>query len=306
MKDEIIKTRTGGLGSSDARMIARIGRNGFITETDKRRLAVMLGIENQKEFTSFDTEHGNFIEQKIFEYLQEKIPFVTSNPYTEYKSLSEQLGFKVFNHIDFEIITKDTLIWIECKDSKYDTDEVEKEYSCQLDYHFLIGQQKAIELGLDFVLSMYHYKDINKSDEFNPSFLKYRTFYFRETNHLIQGLEIISNEIKDFKYEKSEEFHISDLPDIWQSETESMQLLLEEIENKQKEVDDFKQRLLEIMEKNNVKSIKNDYFYITYVAPSVSVGFDKDKLKKELPEVFEKYNTKKSNKKSYLKLTIKK
>ena len=60
-KNEILETRIGGLGSSDAKMCAKIGRNGVIGVSDRKRIAIMLGLDEQRQFTSAATEHGNFI-----------------------------------------------------------------------------------------------------------------------------------------------------------------------------------------------------------------------------------------------------
>ena len=305
MSEEIVKTRTGGLGSSDAKMIAKIGRNGCISESDKKRIAIMLGLEEQKKFSTYVTEHGNFIEDCIFVNLKSKYPNAVSNPYTESIKQSERYGFKVFNHIDFEVVTKSKLIWFECKATNKDIDSTEQYYIDQLHWHFVIGNEKAIQLGLEFELYLVHYFDTEKEMIFDADNLQIRLVDIHFATGIRKGLEIISETIKDFKYEKSEEFHVSDLPIIWQNECEQIQQILIRQKEEEQKIESFKQRLLEIMQANNVKTIKNDFFGVTYVSETIATTFDKEKLKKDMPGVFDNYNTKKSNKKAFIKITIK-
>lgn len=304
MSEEIIKTRTGGLGSSDAKMVAKIGRNGFISESDKKRIAVMLGLEEPKQFSTHATEHGNFIEDCIFVHLKSKYPNAISNPYTENEKLSKKYGFKVFNHIDFEVQTKDKLIWFECKATNKDMISTANDYCDQLDYHFLIGLEKAKSLGLKFELHLVHYYDIEKEFIFDSDKMHIMYCDFRKTNDIGVGLHVISKAIKDFQYEKSDEFHVSDLPLIWQNECEQIQQILIRQKEEEAQIESFKERLKNIMQANNVKSIKNDFFGVTFVAETISTKLDSKKLKSEMPKIFEKYS-KQSPVKSSIRLTIK-
>ena len=69
LKQEILATRVGGFGSSDAKMIATVGRTGILNETAKLRISQMLGIEPLDDFTSFYTENGKMREEQIFDFL---------------------------------------------------------------------------------------------------------------------------------------------------------------------------------------------------------------------------------------------
>lgn len=71
-----------------------------------------------------------------------------------------------------------------------------------------------------------------------------------------------------------------------------------------KQQESLREQLLEAMEKNNVKKFENDLLTITYVAPTKRSSIDSTKLKKDLPEVAEKY-TKTSNVKSSIKIKLK-
>lgn len=305
MSDEIIKTRTGGLGSSDAKMVAKIGRNGCIGDSDKCRIAVMLGLDEPKQFSTNATERGNFIEDCIFQHLQSKYPNAVSNPYTKHEALSKLYGFDIFNHIDFEVKTKTKLIWFECKATNKTKDQTFNEYIDQLIYHFMIGIEKAKNLDLEFELYLVHYYDTEKEMVFDAENMTISYTDYLPTKEIINGLEIISETIKTgFEYEKKDEFQVSDLPEIWQNECFAIQQILIRQEVEKQKIEKFKEYLAEKMQENNIKSIKNDFFGITFVAETVSTKLDSKKLKSELPEIFQKYS-KQSKVKSSIRFTIK-
>ena len=56
-KDNIIATRVGSLGSSDAKMVAKIGRVGKLAYADKERLAVLTGQKEQHDFSNAATRN---------------------------------------------------------------------------------------------------------------------------------------------------------------------------------------------------------------------------------------------------------
>jgi hypothetical protein len=68
-KNEIINTRVGGLGSSDAKMVAGIGERGFLNHADSKRIAIMLGMAEQRQFSTKAIETGNIIEKAIGDML---------------------------------------------------------------------------------------------------------------------------------------------------------------------------------------------------------------------------------------------
>ena len=89
---------------------------------------------------------------------------------------------------------------------------------------------------------------------------------------------------------------------------QSAEKIIAEAEAKKKEAEaqiaEIKDAILKAMEQNGVKTFESDFIKITYVAPSTRATIDSAKLKKELPEVAEKY-TKTSETKASLRITIK-
>lgn len=84
--------------------------------------------------------------------------------------------------------------------------------------------------------------------------------------------------------------------------------IIKKIEEQKKAAEDQAQALrsaiMAAMEKNGVASFENDRIKITYVAATTRTAIDGTKLKKEMPEVAEKY-TKTSNVKASLRITLK-
>lgn len=71
-----------------------------------------------------------------------------------------------------------------------------------------------------------------------------------------------------------------------------------------KKSDEMRAQLLAAMEQYGVKKFENDVLSVTYVAPTTRTSIDSTKLKKEMPEVAEKYS-KTSNVKASIKITVK-
>lgn len=305
-KEEIVATRVGGLGSSDAKMVARIGRNGCISDSDKKRIAIMLGLEEHSNFTNEAMEYGNYIEDKIF--LNRKLRWfeAVSNPLYKDAYLSSKLGFDVINHIDIEYINKNhsKLVWCEVKATKLSFEDTLKEYKEQLDWHYMLGNVKAMELKLDFELKLIHYQVGEEYGEFDSANITTQNVDCALNAEILEGLTIISKEIKNFEYTAKEEFRLSDLPAKWQQEAQLIQQELVRIKEAEEKVESFKERLAQIMKANNVKSIKNEFFNITYVDDSVSTSFDSKKLKEDDIDTYNKY-LKTTTRKGFVKLTIK-
>lgn len=68
---------------------------------------------------------------------------------------------------------------------------------------------------------------------------------------------------------------------------------------------DIKDFLIQKMEENGVKSIDNDYFKITYTAPTTRETIDSKRLKVEMPEIAKQY-TNTSSVKARITITLKK
>ena len=303
-KQEIINTRVGGLGSSDAKMVVGIAERGTLNYADKERIAVMLGLAEKRQITSKAIELGNIIEDAVFEVFKTQFgENITSNPRYE---IQLYLDYRVSNHIDFEISTPTELIWIEHKSTIHGINQALDSYKHQLAWHAMLGQDKAQAEGKKFKLLLSHY-DTNEFDgEFNAD--KLSIVEVKPNAHYIdkicKGLLIINEQIPTFEWQPNEGIlHASSLPAEINDKCEMMADHLRKIKEMTEQVDTFKQRMCELMVANNVKSIVTDAFTITLVEQSVSTTFDKSKFAKEHPDMVAQYE-KKQIRKPYVTIKL--
>lgn len=98
------------------------------------------------------------------------------------------------------------------------------------------------------------------------------------------------------------------VPDAQLAELVEVESLIKTIEEQKKvaeaQAQELRAQLMQAMEKNGVTSFENENIKITYVAPTTRTAIDSAKLKKELPEIAQKY-TKTSNVKASLRITLK-
>lgn len=315
-KQEIVNTRVGGLGSSDAKMVVGIAERGTLNYADKERIAVMLGLAEKRQISSKAIELGNIIEDAVFEVLNNPTAIekmlklkkgtpvtITSNPrYT----MELNLDYRVSNHIDFEISTDSTLIWIEHKSTIHGINQAIEDYKYQLAWHAMLGEYKAQAEGKQFKLMLSHYDTNDFAGEFNAD--KLNLVAVEPNKHYIdkigKGLLIINDALPTFEWQPNEGIlHASSLPAEINDKCEMMADYLRKIKEMTEQVDTFKQRMCELMVANNVKSIVTDAFTITLVEQSVSTTFDKAKFTKDHPDMVAQYE-KKSIRKPYVTIKI--
>ena len=92
----------------------------------------------------------------------------------------------------------------------------------------------------------------------------------------------------------------SAVPDVLQAIT-SITVQKKKLEEQEKLM---KEKLIEAMEKHNVKKFENDSVKFVYVEPTTRTSVDSTKLKKEQPELYEKYS-KISNVSASVRITVK-
>lgn len=303
-KQEIINTRVGGLGSSDAKMVVGIAERGTLNYADKERIAVMLGLAEKRQISSKAIELGNIIEDAVFEVFKTQFSEnIVSNPRYE---IQLYLDYRVSNHIDFEISTPAELIWIEHKSTIHGINQALEDYKYQLAWHAMLGEDKAQAEGKKFRLMLSHYDTNDFAGEFNAD--KLSIVAVPTNKHYIdkigKGLLIINEALPTFEWQPNEGIlHASSLPAEINDKCEQMATHLRKIKEMTEQVDTFKARMCELMTANNVKSIVTDAFTITLVEQSVSTTFDKAKFTKEHPDMVAQYE-KKSVRKPYVTIKL--
>ncbi|MCI2145805.1 MAG: hypothetical protein LKK08_06110 [Bacteroidales bacterium] len=291
-KADIIATRKGGLGSSDAKMVVKIGRTRALSYSDQERLAQMLGITERKQFTTPATRYGDYIENRVFEAIKTKWPEAVSNPYYKSDKLSAKYGFDVFDHIDYEMEDATSIVWIENKATVHSLKETIGIYDAQLRWHYMLVNEKAAAKGKTPYLYLTHYwVEPDKLGVFDAGRLSITPLSIGSgyDADIQAGLQYISEAIKDFHFTPREELEANDLPEPLQNAMAAVSDKLRLLSSLEAEVDDFKSKLLPLMEENKIRSIKNDMFAITYKAPYQSARFDSRNFQKDHIDLYNEY-----------------
>ena len=291
-KREIVETRRGGFGGSDAKLFYKVGLKGLsaLSDTDKRRIAVALGQAEYIEIPATEAmEAGNRFEKWLCESLYNNDLLINN-----YKLKIETIcprNFKIFAHADFYDNKKN--IVIEAKYTASDLKTTISDYMPQLQWYYLLGVDKVylVKGYQDEPFELYDEKFIERDDKF--------------IEILRNGISLIDEFCDTFIYHEKDEWTLSDLMPHEKASAEVMFIYLSEIKRIEEALERQKAMMLDLMLKNGVKSLKSDGYTLTVVPESVRSTFDKAKLLKEHPEINESDYLKSSVVKPYLKITLK-
>lgn len=297
-KENITQTRQGGLGSSDAKMVATIGFKKCLSNADQRRIAVMKGLEEPLDFTNHAMRLGDEVEMAILDVCQQQYPQAKSNPLYISEPLSQKYGFNILTHIDIEIEEENRLVWYEIKATRSTLSETIDTYKEQLAWHWMLLTEKAAALNKTPMLYIIHYptKDMYDISEFDFANAELELIK-PEPIDFTAGFEYIASIYPHFQYS-----HDGDITDKMLSEQNRAMILelnhvVQKIKMFEQQADSIKQQILTAMETHGIKSIKfepeeNDGFMpfsITYIPPTVSQKVDMEQLKAKYPTLYEQY-----------------
>ena len=284
-KQEIIATRTGCLGGSDARLIQSIAEAGKIPQSAMKRLAVCKGLAEQPQFTNPAIEFGNYIESMVFESLHSQDARWQSNPCLVSGKYSRK-NAKVIDHVDFLLVDDDRkeITIAECKAVRSTFEQARDEYKWQLAHHWVLGQEVAKTRGNYKVrLLLCHYYtegiDLTQPFEFDPSRLTVKQLRNMEklskSYHLAEAMDVIDNFLENFsEYYEGDEIPYNLLPTNVQGQFDEITTMLAEIKERENKVAGFKEKLYSFLAEKGIKSIRNDVWSITRVDPTESKQFD--------------------------------
>ena len=282
-KQDIINTRKGCLGGSDAKLLQQVALWGKVPQSAYKRLAVCKGLIEQENITTMVMEYGDFIEQSIFEHLSEVDKRYKSNPCLVSKKYSTK-EVKIIDHVDFVLQDDENKVLnlYECKASRYSTSQVRNIYECQLYHHFLLGSELAKELGnykVNVFLCHYDTSDVDFDSEcvFDPTKITVRQVRFnnKQVFDMAKAVAIVSDFLADFnEYYDGDEIPYELLPANVQGQFDGITTLLAEIKEREDKVAAFKEKLYNFLAEKNIKSIRNDAWSITRVDPTESKQFD--------------------------------
>lgn len=314
-KDEIISSRVGNLGGSDARILAAIAKNGCVQRAQVERLAIAKGLYERPNITNIAMQYGDFIENMIYDCLVQVDERWESNKcFRSQKYGREGLGLLV--HIDFSLFDesrdKPLLLWVECKATTTDIEQTYKDYKEQLYVEYVLGKELAEQLGADFKLELCHYDaSVMFEDEFQLQFAfdpdkisRKKVIFKKPVFDISSGMDIAAQYVSEMTEYKCEEIDWDNLPAEVQEQMKQVNNILVSIKEKQDSIEEFKSRFYDFLCKNEIKSVKTPYFTISRVDEAISMQFDKVKFASEHPELVAEYQ-KEVKKKGYVLIKTK-
>ena len=282
-KQDIIQTRTGNVGSSDARMLQQIAELGQVPKSAYKRMAVIKGLAENEDITTPAMRFGDYIENQVFANLKATSKKWQSNPCVYSKKYARK-NLGCLTHIDFLLQDDENKVLTvgECKATKLSFEQARHEYAFQLYHHFLLAQELAKSLGgykVKVVLCVYDANDVDYNNhEFDPSRLMVKQLRNIEkeskTYHLAEAMDIIDTFLENFTEYYEDEVDGNLLPEKVKTEFNQVTTFLTEIKEREKKIEDFKKKLTEFMISNGIKNIKTDAWTITLVNESESVSAD--------------------------------
>lgn len=321
-KQDIVQTRTGNLGSSDAKLLMQIAELGAVPKSAMKRLAIVKGFIENPEISNAAMRFGDYIENMVYESLKSQDQRWQSNPCLVSKVYSRE-NCGVIDHVDFLLQDdeKKVLMLAECKASKYSFEQTRRTYEAQLMHHHLLGLEMAKELGgyrVQVLLCHYQTEGLNLEEgfTFDPDRLTVKPCRFGKSKSVYdlgKAMDVVSEFLTTFEgYQAGEEVEYQYLPAEVKTKFDEATTMLMEIKAREEAVNAFKTKLYDFMAENGIKSIKNDTWSITCVDPSESRSFDSKKFMEDFarehprkaPKLKEKY-TKVSKKKGYVTIKIK-
>lgn len=294
-KNEILKSRIGGFGGSDARLFYAIASKGVnkLSATDLFRISVAKGENESKPIPETPAMAAGHAFESYVEKLLKKKGFEREVKLN--LRLSDK--FDTFAHADFYNAETNTVI--ECKFTQGNIDKTYSSYYAQLQWYFLLGAERVILYnGHGDINDMLTTGDVETLEieeiERDESFI----------DSLNTGIVLLSAVWDDLKIDVGEEWNVTDLLAF---DAENVNLLtdkLRQIERIEMEAKDLREQIKGLFELYNIKSLKSDNYLITYVGESIRETLDADKLKKEHKEIDFSLYKKQSKVKSSIKIKL--
>ena len=285
-KNEIEVTRVGGFGGSDAAMFYRVGLKGLsaLTNSDKKRIRVAKGIDEYKPIHVNEAmQRGHDFE----DWYSENYQSATMERERKFsKNLSK--NFDTFFHADFS----DTFIY-ELK-TTVNTDEVLSTYEAQLQWQHMISGLPVYVVISD---SSLPFKNCSEPIEVKRN--------EKIIEILLNGIKLLDDNWDTLDLEVGEEWNESDLMPFEKNDINVFTSYLQRIQQLEELAEESKQKVFQFMKDNNIKSLKSDFYTVTFVPESTTSTLDKKKLFTEHPEINESDYIKTSQKKAYITVKLK-
>lgn len=295
-QQKIEQSRVGGFGGSDARMFYKIGLNGLsaLSNTDKLRIRVAKGIDEYKPIVKTEAmqkghDFEDWFAEGLKDYLEE---FSYTREYRVEPDVKLAINFNVFAHADFSNIKRRWVLELKCVSN---INTVQEDYMAQLQWYFMLGCRRlrliVCDSKEDFAYGLQDPVEIQPNEN-----------YIKTLRH---GIKLLDDNWDNLDLKIGDEWDESDLFPSEQKEVQLMTSYLQQIKAMEAQIEESKAKLFDMMRESGVKSIKSNSYNITVVPDGTTSRFDKKKLLKDHPEINEADYTAISERKSYLKITLK-
>ena len=287
-KNEIEATRVGGFGGSDAKMFYKIGLKGLsaLNNTDKKRIRVAKGIDEYKPVpVSEAMQRGH-----NFEDWYEKQAFA---PIAEREVVISSMlakNFKTFAHADF---FSNGEVWeLKCLANP---GKAYEDYFEQLQWYHRLRATKVWLVVCD------------SSKEFSDGVLL--PVEIKRDNNVIDilsnGIKLLDESWDDLDLAVGDDWNETDLMPFEKQDIVAFTSYLQQIKELEALAEEREKAVLEFMRANNIKSLKSDYYTVTFTPDGTKSTLDKSKLFKEHPEINETDYQKISPRKAFIKVVLK-
>lgn len=288
--NEIISTRKGGFGGSDAPLFLRIAANGLdsLSATDNRRIAVMMGLAEPAQFTNAAMEAGHAFEDyyQIHEIAATGALY-DREVYVEDKELAK--NFKIFCHADYA-----TAGFARVKELKYsqeDTEAVIKRYNAQCQWYYMLGAEHVDLVHGQGLVEPFIPQGI--TEVWVPA----DAYYIERLN---TGISILDEAISNgWRPELAQSETYEDLPANVQKALVDVSTLSLRIKELTTELDAAKAIISAYMGDVSITSITSELGSVSYTAESKTLTLDTKKLQAEQAEIARQY-MKETTKKAFI------
>lgn len=270
--NEIISTRKGGFGGSDAAMFLRIAKASSVdalSATDNRRIAVMMGLAEPRQFTTTAMEAGHAFE----DWYESQI----TEPYQR-EQFMEIFGmakhFKLFAHADY--LTSKGRVY-ELKYSQEDTIDVQNRYMAQCQWYYMLGAKSVVLVhgwGLvePFIVEGTHYSHVPQIDHIIAD--------------LKAGITILDEAIDGgWKPSNYDSVEFADLTPEVAGLLVSISTHSAQVKELTEQLDAEKAKLMEYMDAEGLSSINAEFGKMSYTQPTKTMSLDTKRLQAEMPEL---------------------
>lgn len=290
-KNVIAATRLGCLGGSDGDLLERMSMLGSVPNSAYKRLAVAKGLIENDNITTRVMQYGDFIEQSIYESLIATNPDYQSNP-TWVSGKYSRKDLKLICHPDFTLFDEKNKVLniFECKATRFTVEQTRDTYKNQLFIEWTLGKEIVAARGDGWKVNMFlcHYNtdgvDIDREFDYDPQRLTVHRLRMKDNLFdIAKAMTVASDFIQTFDYySEDEEIEAQYLPEKVKAEFDAVSVVLSEIKEREKTIDEFKRRLYDFMLEKNIKGIRSDEWCMTRVDASESKSFDGKKFIEDL------------------------